>query len=167
LAALIPLPELDRNGRMEIQVLKLLVTEQEVNALVAREAAGGGTVRDLSVRFGAEGISIKGKYQMVMPMRFETLWKVGVEDGRIVAQLVDMRVVGFPAAMLKGSLMSLIVESIQADGALEAHGDALRIDVDRLLAQRGFPARTNLTGVRCAAGKLIIESALAPGERGT
>lgn len=145
---------------MEIQALKLLVTEQEVNALVAREAASGGAVRDLSVRFSAEGIAIKGRYQMVMPMPFETLWQVGVEDGKIVAQLVEIRVVGFPAAMLKGSLMSLIVESVQADGALQAQGDALRIDVDRLLAQRGFPARTNLTGVHCAAGQLIIESAL-------
>jgi hypothetical protein len=149
---------------MEIQSLKLLVTEQEVNTLAASEAASSGAVRDLSVRFSAEGIAIKGRYQMVMPMPFETLWKVGIEGGKIVAQLIDIRVVGFPAAMLKGALMSLIVESIQADGALEAEGDSLRIDVDRLLAQRGFPARTNLTGVRCDAGTLIIESACA--ERG-
>jgi hypothetical protein len=145
---------------MEIQVLKLLVSEQEVNDLVAREAASGGAVRDISVRFGAEGISIKGKYQMLMPMPFETLWKVGVERGKIVAQLVDAKVVGFPAAMLKGALMSLVVESIQGDGALESQGDTLRVDVDRLLAQRGFPARTNLTSVHCDGGQLIIESAL-------
>jgi hypothetical protein len=151
---------------MEIQALKLLVTEQEVNNLLALDAASGGAVRDLSVRFGADGIAIKGKYQMVMPMPFETLWKVGVEAGHIVAHLLDMKVVGFPAAMLKGSLMSMIVESVQADGALQAQGDTLRVDVDRLLTQRGFPARTNLTGVRCESGALIIESSLS-GERGT
>jgi hypothetical protein len=145
---------------MEIQSLKLLVTEQEVNAMVAREAAAGGTVRDVSVRFTPDGIQVKGKYHMVMPMPFETLWRVGIEGGKIVAQLADVRVVGFPAAMLKGSLMSVIVESLAADGALQAQGDSLRIDLDRLLAQRGFPARTNLTAVRCETGKLFIESAL-------
>lgn len=145
---------------MEIQSLKLLVSEKEINDLLAREAASGGAVRDLSVRFGAEGISIKGRYQMVMPMPFDTLWKIGVDAGKIVAQLVDAKVVGFPAAMLKGSLMSLIVESIQADGALESQGDTLRIDLDRILAQRGFPARTNLTGVHCAGGQLVIESSV-------
>jgi hypothetical protein len=156
-----PYPRLARPGklnRMEIHSLKLLVFEQEINAILAREKPGGTPVRDLAVRFLAEGVYIKGKYQALMPMPFETTWKVSVEKGQILAHLTELKVVGFGGAMLKGLLMDVIVESLQADGAVHAEGDRLWIDLDQFLAQRGFPARTNLTAVRCEVGRLLIES---------
>ena len=145
---------------MEIQVLKLTIAEPEINGLF-REGIAGTQVRDIVVRFLSEGVQIKGKYQTLMPMPFETLWKVSVEAGQIIAHLAELKVVGFGGGMLKGMLMDVIVESFQAEGAVRAEGEKLQIDLDHLLAQRGFPARTNLTSVRCEEGKLWIESSLA------
>jgi hypothetical protein len=151
---------------MEIQSLRLLITEQELNDIAAKEAVTGGSpVRDVSVRLTSEGVRIKGKYHMMMPMPFDTLWIVSVQGGKIAARLSEAKVVGFGAGMLKGVLMDMICETVQADGALRVDGDTLWIDLDRLLAVRGFPARTNLTAVRCSDGQLFIESSLgaAPG----
>lgn len=147
--------------RMEIHSLKLLIAEQEINAILGREITSGTPVRDLAVRLLAEGVHIRGKYQALMPMPFETLWKVSVEAGHIIAHLSELKVVGFGGGMLKGILMDVIVESFQAAGAVQAEGDRLRIDLDQLLAQHGFLARTNLTSVRCEAGRLLIESSQA------
>lgn len=143
---------------MEIQALKLLIVEAEINAVLAKEGTADIPVRDLAVRFLAEGVHIKGKYQALMPMPFETLWVVSIEAGQIVAHLAEFKMVGFGSGMFKGILMDMIVESLQAEEAVRAEGDKLWIDLDRLLARRGFPARTNLTAVRCEPGRFLIES---------
>jgi hypothetical protein len=144
---------------MEILALKLVVNEQEINRLAAQAPSSGASVRDLAFRFTPEGIHVKGKYQAWVSMAFETFWQVSVCEGRIVARLSDVKVGMMPAAMIKGMLTESICAALDLEGAIEADGDVLRIDLDQLLAQHGFPARTNLTGVRCEAGQIMIESA--------
>jgi len=146
---------------MEIQALKLVVSEQELNRMAAHAPLSGAPVRDLSVRLTPEGVHVKGKYQAWISMNFETLWKVDVQQGKIVAHLADVKVVGLPAAKIKGMLTESICGALDADGAVEADGDTMRIDLDQMLALRGFPARTNLTGIRCEMGQIIIESAVS------
>lgn len=144
---------------MEIQALKLLVTEQALNDVLARETRAEGPVRDVAVSFTADGIRVRGKYHMVVPMPFDSHWRVEVADGCLVAHLVDVKVAAFGASMIKGMLLSVLAESIPG-GALESAGDSLKIDLDRLLAERGFPARTNLKSVRYEPGKLFIECSI-------
>jgi hypothetical protein len=146
---------------MEIQALKLVVTEPELNQMLVHAPLAGAPVRDLAVRLLAEGVQVKGKYQAWVSMAFETMWRVEVQKGAILAHLADVKVVGVPAAMIKGMLTDSICAALDAEDAVTADGDLLRIDLDRMLAQRGFPARTNLTGVSCEVGRLIIESALS------
>ena len=144
---------------MEIQVLKILITEQEVNELARRGLQNGqAPVRDVYVRFSPAGIMIQGTYQGFMRMPFETLWEVSVRTGKIVATLTDVKFVGFGAAMFRSVLMRSISDAIQAEDALEVGEDCLRLDLDRLLTLRGFPARTNLTLVRCEHGTFHIEA---------
>jgi hypothetical protein len=148
---------------MEIHVLKLVVGEKEINQMAAQAPLNGAPVRDLMVRITHEGVHVHGKYQHWVSMAFETLWQVAVREGKIVATLGDVKVAGMPVAMLKGIkgiLMETICATLDADDAAEAAGDTLHIDLDRLLAQRGFPARTNLTSVRCETGRITIESGL-------
>jgi hypothetical protein len=143
---------------MEIQALKLILTEPELNLLLVHAPLTGAPVRDLTVRFAPEGVHVKGKYQAWISMGFETLWRVAVQQGKIVALLTDVRVVGVPAAQIKGMLTQSICAALDSEGAVEADGDTLRIDLDQMLTMRGFPLRTNLTGIRCEAGRVIIES---------
>ena len=150
---------------MEIQALKILITEQEINELARRGlSANQAPVRDLRVGFSPAGVMITGTYHGMMRMPFETLWQVSVRQGKIVAQLSELKFVGFAAAMFRSVLMRSISDAIQAEDALEVGEDCLRLDLDRLLALRGFPTRTNLTLVRCEHGSFHIEANAAAGK---
>jgi hypothetical protein len=147
---------------MEIHALKLIVSEQDLTRLASQAPLNGAPVRDLAVRITPEGVSIRGKYQAWVSVAFDTLWHTTVQGGKIRAQLTDVKVVGMPAAMVKGMLMDLIAESLALGSGLQAEGEILWIDLDVMLAQQGFPARTNLTAVHCALGLLTLESGLSP-----
>lgn len=149
---------------MEIHALKLVIDEQEINKLAAQAPLNGVPVRDVTVRITPEGVRVSGKYQAWVSMGFETFWRVAVEEGKIVAHLAEVKVGVMPAAMIKNVLTENICAALEAGDAAEADGDTIRIDLDQLLAHRGFPARTNLTSVRCDAGQITIESGLS-GER--
>lgn len=145
---------------MEIQTLRLLVSEHDVNQLASRTPLSGSAVRDVAVRITPEGVSVRGKYQAWVSVAFETLWHVAVESGKVRAQLADIKVQGMPAALVKGMLTEMLGEALEVGSGVRAEGEVLWIDLDQILAQQGFPARTNLTGVRCEAGMLTIESSL-------
>jgi len=149
-------------GDMEIQALKLVLVEAEINRLAARAQRKGVPVRDLSVRLTAEGIQVTGKYHAFVSMAFETLWHVSVQAGKVRAFLADIKVVGFGAGRMKGMLTESLCAAVDAEGVLEADGDALIFDLDRLLTLQGFPAKTNLTAIRCDATRIVIEAALQP-----
>ena len=144
---------------MEIQALKLIVNEQDINELARKVPLNGAPVRDISVSISERGVTVRGKYQAWISVAFETMWQVAIENGKIRAHLADVKVVGMPAALVKGMLTDMLGESLVAPG-VHVEGEVLWIDLDAVLAGQGFPARTNLTGVRCAAGMIVIESAL-------
>jgi len=144
---------------MEIHVLKVRITELEINDLANRGIqAGGASVRDLEVRLTPAGIHVKGTYQTMVRMPFETLWEVAVQNGKIVAKLAELKFVGFGAQMFRSVLMRSICDAVQGEDAIEVQGDSLHLDLDRFLALRGFTSRTNLTAVRCELGSFHIEA---------
>ncbi|MCS6860475.1 MAG: hypothetical protein NZT92_09170 [Abditibacteriales bacterium] len=156
---------------MEIRALKLLVSQQEINDLVARLLPPHQPVRDVRVRLAPEGVTVTGVYDHVLniplfgPKKvsapFETLWKVGVADGKVVVRLNDVSV-GIPGVgdFLKGKIMESINNLASKEDSLQVSETAhtITLDLDRLLAKKGFPARTNLTAVWCNYGNIIIES---------
>jgi hypothetical protein len=144
---------------MEIQALKLVVSEQDINELARQVPLNGAPVRDLLVVITEQGVSVRGRYHAWISVAFETMWLVTIESGKIRAHLADVKVVGMPAALIKGMMTEMLSDSLASPG-ISVEGEVLWIDLDTVLAKQGFPARTNLTGVRCTAGKLFIESAL-------
>ncbi|HXG13375.1 MAG TPA: hypothetical protein VNK04_26695 [Gemmataceae bacterium] len=143
---------------MEIHALKLLITQDELNAAAARVLPSEAPLRDVKVRLTAEGVYVEGVYAVLMGLPFETRWKVGVREGKLAARLAGIRVIGVGVGMLNGLLMSAVAEAAAREEALQVEGDTVLLDVDRLLARQGFPSRTNLTAVRCAEGQLWIEA---------
>src|SRR5438105_196455 len=144
---------------MEIQALKLLVTEQDINT-IAKRALAKEQVRDIAVRLSSSGVHVSGAYPTpFMTVRFETLWQVNAQGGKVAARLADVKVVGLPGTMLRSAIMSALSEAAGKDNGLQVDGERLLFDPDRMLASNGLTGRINLTAVRCGPGTLFIESA--------
>jgi hypothetical protein len=144
---------------MEIQALKLLLTEHDLT-LIAKRALEKEQVRDVSIRLSSAGVHICGVYPTpFMTVRFETLWEVAAQAGKVAARLADLKVVGLPAGMLRGTIMNALSEATSHENGLQVDGEHLLFDPDRLLFNNGLKGRTNLTAVRCGAGTLVLEAA--------
>jgi hypothetical protein len=143
---------------MEIQSLKLMVTENELNRLAAELLPKVERIRDLYVKVVPEGVAISGSYQSFIALRFETLWEVFVHEGKIGARLTTVKTAGLPMSLLRGYLTRVIAS---ATTLIEVEGETLLFDLDLLLAAKGLPLRTNLTALRLSYGSLVIESGKA------
>jgi hypothetical protein len=143
---------------MEIHALKLLVTEQDINQMASRFLEQAPQVKNLDVRLAPEGVQISGVYQMVMGIRFQTLWELSVQDGKVAAHLAQFKVSGLGGGMLRAAFMGALTAAVKQEDALQIQGDTLFLDPDRLLTKQGVPARFNLTRVQCQPGSLWIES---------
>ncbi len=156
---------------MEIQALKLLISQQEINDIVANMLPPNPQVRDVRVRLAPEGVTVTGVYDHTLNVPFfgpkkvsapfETLWKVAVVSGKVAVHLNDVNI-GIPGVgdLLKGKIMDSIQNFASREDALQICNDThtITLDLDRLLAKKGFPARTNLTAVWCNYGNIIIEA---------
>ncbi|HJT77794.1 MAG TPA: hypothetical protein VJ739_11385 [Gemmataceae bacterium] len=156
---------------MEIQALRLLLTEHDLHHLAVRGAGPELAVRDLRVGIAAEGVSVSGTYPTsFLDVPFVTLWHLSVRGGRLAARLASVQtgngagdlaldVFGLisPGAV-RGTLMNAVARAVQGEDGLCVEGEAILVDFDRLAARSGLPVRTNLTGVRCGPGCLVLES---------
>ena len=162
---------------MEIHALKVLFTEQDVNGLIAKGMGSNRhmEVRDLRVRLAAEGVYVAGTYEMrIVDLPFESLWQLSVLQGKLAARLATFqplgslagKALGLTGFFKKGSLSTLLMQALadalRPNEAFQVDGDTLLCDLDRLLTDQGFVARTRLTAVRCDAGNLVIEAGTAP-----
>lgn len=157
---------------MEIQALRVLVSQEDINGLLGRVLEDQRLdVRDLRVRLTAEGVTIAGIYETrIMDVPFESLWELSAARGQAVARLAGFTLLGGAAGKafgvadflakgsLRGILMQALADAVRHEPGLRVEGDALYCDVDELLARQGLAVRTNLTSIRCAAGQLTIEA---------
>jgi hypothetical protein len=144
---------------MEIQALRLLVTEKDLNDLLAQHLPDDQPLENLSVRVAPEGVTVSGEYPLFVRVAFETLWEPGTQAGKVTARLTGLKAMGLPATVFKGTVLKAIEEAVHQEDWLAFDGDTIVVDVDRLLAREGIPAKTNLSAVRCQVGLLVIESA--------
>jgi hypothetical protein len=143
---------------LEIQALKLLITEQDLNDVATRQTADDEELRQLRVRLTPEGAHVTGVYRMLVNVPFETRWELSVNQGKLVARLADLKALGLPGGMFKGMMMSFIGDFIRKEDAVQVDGETVHFNPDQLLLRQGLSLRSNLTGVRCQAGSLVIES---------
>jgi hypothetical protein len=139
---------------MEIQSLRLLITEPEANALLARYAHHNENIQDLRVQFLPQGIRIAGAYKMMISVPFESLWQISVAEGQLKVRPTYLRATGLNVGLLKNYLLGVIAAKMSC---LRLSGDALLLDLDRLLKDWGNSVRTRLNSVDCAEGTLTVE----------
>ncbi len=143
---------------MDILALRATVSEQTLNELAERHLPPDLPIEELSVQISPQGLLIRGEYPLLVKVRFETLWELSVDRGRVLARLVSLRTLGVPMGPLKGMVLNVIASTGEKEKWLEVIGDGVAVDVERLLAREGLTARLNLTAVRCQTGAILIEA---------
>jgi hypothetical protein len=159
---------------MEIQALRLLLTEHDLHQLAVQGVQADFLVRELRVRVTPEGVTFSGVYATsILDVPFATLWQPSVRDGLLAVRLAGIQtgngdggldvfgLVGPGAA--RGTVMNAIARAVQGEDSIRVHGETILVNPDLLAARRGWPVRTNLTGVRCHEGGLVLESAALAG----
>ena len=144
---------------MEIQSLKLLVSEDELNELVRQHQHEMGAVEKLRLRLTPEGVIVQGEYPtFLMKMAFETLWELGVNGPEVQARLAAVRVAGLPAGMLKGALLKMIADVAGKEPGVRLQDDVVSVHLEEAARARGLFLRVCLNAVRCSVGCLVVEA---------
>jgi hypothetical protein len=144
---------------MDIHSLRLSITEEEINALATEYSPTDSSIENLRVRLIPEGIVILGEYPtMLMRMAFETLWEVRGTVSVVEAKLATIKVSGLPARMLRGVLLKTIRDMTADKPGIRVEEDSIRVDLSQYAAAHKVQLQVNLTGVKCLAGHLVIET---------
>jgi hypothetical protein len=144
---------------MEIVSLKLWLSEEDLNKLIAKHTPPDQPIRDLQVKLHPEGVRVTGAYPVTFfNVRFDTLWALSVQAGRLVAHLAELKVAGAPAGLVRGMLMEMLGAQLEEEEGVRVEGENIVVDPDALIGRLGLTGRTNLTAVRCEAGRIVIEA---------
>jgi hypothetical protein len=146
---------------MEIHSLKISVSEQDVNEAIRRHLPKDQPIEELSVRLAPEGIYVQGIYPFFVNVSFETQWQVAVSEGKVVVQLVNLRAFGMPGNIFKSAILKVIGDAARKQQGVVVENDRLILDPDRMLAQHGLTARTNLKAVCPQQGLLVVDAGRA------
>ena len=147
---------------MEIQALRLLVTEPDFDQVVSRVLPDDLPIKDLRLQVKPDGIHVLGAYPMVVNVSFEAVWALSVQEGKLAARLADFKVVGFGGGLLKPMLMNAIGGKLKERPGIQVEGETILVEPEALFARKGLEVRTNLSSVHCGEGTLMIESAVTP-----
>jgi hypothetical protein len=144
---------------MEIQALKLFVTEDEINDMLAKFLPPDLPVQDLRVSLTPGGVVVQGVYPtLLVKMAFETLWEITAAGPEVEARLANVKVAGLPAGKLRGLLVKMIRDAASHEPGLRVEDESLRVDVEEALRAKGLPLQVHFTGVRCSLNSLVLEA---------
>src|SRR4051794_5879562 len=114
---------------MEIQALRMLVTEPDLNDLVRRYLPPDQPLEDVHVRLEGDGIHITGQYPFFINVKFETVWEVGVVDGLAFARLAHFKAMGVPGNIFKSAILKVIEEAARKESWIRIVGEQVRADL--------------------------------------
>jgi hypothetical protein len=144
---------------MEIQTLKLFVTEAELNALAAKAVPDTEAIENLRIRLTPEGVLVQGEYPtFLLKVAFETQWELTADGAELRAHLTSVKVAGLPAGLLKGALLKMLRDSFSEAAGVRVLDEAVLFNVEAIATARGVPLRVNLTAVRPSFATLILEA---------
>lgn len=144
---------------MDIESLRVVVREDEINEYLPRAVPPDAGVENLHVRLVPEGLVLAGTYPtFLLKMSFETLWEVAAADGQVHARLSSIKVSGLPATLLRGVLLKVVRDMVAKQPGVKVEDDKIIVDVAEVLQDRQVPVRINLTTVRSGTGEMVIEA---------
>ena len=145
---------------MEIQSLKVFLTDADVAALAAEHLPANESIEGLQVRLMPEGVLIQGQYSTGFGFKvpFETTWRLEAAGPRIDVKLDAIKVAGLPGNMLRTVLMRMIRDNVENQVGVSVAEDTIQIDVPAVAQSRGVEVRVNFTAVRMSVGAAVVEA---------
>src|SRR5947209_5347088 len=93
---------------MELHALRLSLTEQDLNDLLRKYVPRDAEVEDLRVKLADGAIHVTGVYPFFFPVRFETVWEIGIENGHVSARLASFKAMGVPGNIFKSAVVKIV-----------------------------------------------------------
>jgi hypothetical protein len=139
---------------VEIQFLKFRVSEADLNELANKTFSWPDVIRNVRFAVVPEGVRVIGTYQRLIAIPFQVLWQVSVAEGKVIGRIERLKVGFLTLGFFKPYLLNLIA----AATGIAIRDEMLILDLDALLADRGWPIRVNLTSISFNYGSLVLES---------
>ena len=100
---------------MEIQFLRLHLSDRDLEPLAARLAKQADGIDELAIRLTPEGVVIHGQYPTPFGFKvsFDTLWEVKADGPVIHARLTSLKMAGVTASLLRGALMKMVRDAVE------------------------------------------------------
>ncbi len=141
---------------MELEELRLRVTEDDINLIASRLLTKVDQVRNVQIQVLSGRLVIAGTYQAFIAVPFETSWLISISNGKIAARLETLKAGRLNAGLVKNYLLQII--AAKGEGILNLEGETLLLGPDWLLRRIGLSLQTNLTAVHCTPAAIIFES---------
>jgi hypothetical protein len=143
---------------MELRALKLVITDADLNGLVTRHLPKDAPVSNLNLHVVEGAVELTGTYPTrLLNISFHITWEPSIQGKQIAVRMGNIRVAGLPVLLLRGLFLSGFRKVADEVPGAHAEGDTLWLDIDRLLASKGIPLKSNLRSLRCEPGQIIIE----------
>ena len=146
---------------MDIQSLRVFVSEAELQDLALKLQPLEAPVKNLTVRVTPEGVQVSGEATVMMTLPFESLWLPTVVDGQVVVQLVNLNAAGFPATLFRSLVLSMLKDAVK-EPFITTTEEAIVVDVQEFIRREKLPIalRFEVQAVRCVQGGIFAEAGL-------
>jgi hypothetical protein len=144
---------------MEIQSLKVSLTDADIAGLAAEHMPKNDSIEGLQVRLTPEGVLLQGRYATGFGFKvpFETVWQLTAAGPRIEVKLDTIKVAGLPGGMLRTVLMRMVHDNVENQAGISVAEDTIQIDIPAIAKSHGAEVRVNFTAVRMSAGTAVVE----------
>ena len=143
---------------MEIQSLKLLLTDADLEAFLTKSPPTDEPIEDLQARFSPDGVVVSGRYPTpFFAVNFETTWQLIAAGPEVRAKLVNVRVLGLPGNVLSGALMKMIRDAVEGRAGVRVDGETVVVHVAEAARPLGVEVLVDFTAVRLSIGAAVIE----------
>lgn len=143
---------------MELHALKLSLTEQDLNEILRKYMPKDTSVEDLRVKFGDQSIIVTGIYPFFFPVRFETIWEVGVEQGHASAKLTSITAMGVPGNIFKSAVVKVVENVAKQENWIRIVGDRFLADLELGCSKYAVTAHLHLKTITVRPGLLMLEA---------
>jgi hypothetical protein len=143
---------------MELHALRLSLTEQDVNDLLRKYMPKNVEVEDLRVKFADRCIHVTGIYPFFFPVRFETIWEIGVDGGHATARLASFKAMGVPGNIFKSAVVKIVEDIAKQESWIRIVGDRFLADLELGCSKYAVLAHLHLKSITVQPGQLMLEA---------